>query len=200
MVQRWSDIDWYSVFLSYFSHEGAVDASSDSPALAPHAPESLGGHQRSEELWNEFERRFGERNTSAQVNDGANFRITRLAAKVCMPASWLLSSCNENELWCLNFFCALSVPQLCAYCVGFVRSLYELHPIGYYSEYHFWLGLQDVVGLGPDVDVPSASKGVCDFSKISTLAVVTILNLAHLQMVKGGLGDGNAISLKFGLC
>jgi len=62
------------------------------------------------------------------------------------------------------------------------------------------LGLQAAVGLGPDVDVPSASKGVCDFSKISTLVVVTILNLARLQMVKGGLGDSNAISLKSGLC
>ena len=78
---------------------------------------------------------------------------------------------------------------MCAYCVGFVRSLYELHPIGYYSEYHFWLGLQAAVGLGPDVDVPAASKGVDDFSKIPTLAVVTIFKLTHLRMVKAGLGE-----------
>jgi hypothetical protein len=44
------------------------------------------------------------------------------------------------------------------------------------------------------MDVSSTSKSVCDFSKILTLAVVTILNLACLQMVKGGLGDNNAIS------
>ena len=63
MVQRRSNIDWYSVFLSYFSHNGAVDASSDSPTLAPQAPKSLGGRQRSEELCSEFERRFDERST-----------------------------------------------------------------------------------------------------------------------------------------
>jgi len=56
----------------------------------------------------------------------------------------------------------------------------------YYSEYHFSLGLQAAVSLGPDVDVPSASKDVDDFSKIPTLVVVTIFNLAHLQMVKAG--------------
>jgi hypothetical protein len=44
--------------------------------------------------------------------------------------------------------------------------------------------LQAAVGLGPDVDVPAASKGVDDFSKIPTLAVVTIFNLAHPRMVK----------------
>ncbi|XP_066355064.1 ubiquitin-like-specific protease 1D [Miscanthus floridulus] len=106
MVRRWSDIDWYSVFLSYFSHEGTVNASSDSLALAPHAPESLGGRQRSEELCSEFERCFGERSTGVQVNDGVNFRITHPAAKA-------------------------------------------------------------TVGLGPDVEAPSASNGVCDFSPVN---------------------------------
>ena len=113
MVQRRSNIDWYSVFLSYFSHEGAVNASSDSLALAPHAPESLGGRQRSEELCSEFERCFGERSTGAQVNDGVNFRITHPAAKVCTPASSLFSSCNENELWCLIFLCAFGSSVVC---------------------------------------------------------------------------------------
>ena len=51
------------------------------------------------------------------------------------------------------------------------------------------LGLQAAVGLGPDVDVPSASKGVDDFGKIPTLAVVTSFNLAHPRMVKAGLGE-----------
>jgi len=113
MVQRRSNIDWYSVFLSYFSHNGAVDASSDSPTLAPQAPKSLGGRQRSEELCSEFERRFDERSTGTQVDDGANFRITRLAAKVCTPASSFLSSCNENELWCLIFLCAFYSSVVC---------------------------------------------------------------------------------------
>ena len=56
-------------------------------------------------------------------------------------------------------------------CLGFVRSLYELHRVGY-SEYHFSFGLQADIGLGQDL--PSASKGVYDFSKIPTLAVVII--------------------------
>jgi hypothetical protein len=56
-------------------------------------------------------------------------------------------------------------------CLGFVRSLYELHRVGY-SEYHFSFGLQADIGLGPDL--PSASEGVYNFSKIPTLAVVII--------------------------
>jgi hypothetical protein len=103
-MRRRSDIDWYSVFLSYYSHDGVVDASFNSPVPAPQAPESLGGRQRSKELCSEFERRFGEHSTGLQVDDGAHFRITYPASKVCMPASSLLSSCNGNELWCLIFF------------------------------------------------------------------------------------------------
>ena len=102
-----------------------------------------------------------------QVDDGAPFRITRLAGKVRTHASSLLSLCNENE-WC----CLI---------VG-------------YSAYHFLLGLQAAVDLGRDMDVSSASKSFCDFSKILTLVVVTISNLARLRMIKGGLGDNNAIS------
>jgi hypothetical protein len=106
MVRRRSDIDWYSVFLSAFSHDGAVDASSDSPAPAPQAPASPGGRQRFEEPRNEFERRFGP---GAPVDDGPHFRLTRAVAKVRTPASSLLCSCNENELWRL-IICALSAP------------------------------------------------------------------------------------------
>ena len=86
------------------------------------------------------------------------------------------------ELWC-SISCAHPVAQLCAYYVGFVRSLYELHPISS-SAYHFSLGSLATVGLGPDVDVPSASKGICDFSKISTLVVVTIFNLDVYRWLK----------------
>jgi hypothetical protein len=86
---------------------------------------------------------------------------------------------------------------LCAYCVGFVHSIYQLYPISYYSEYHFSLGLQAAVGLGPGVDVPAASKGVDDFSKIPTLAVVTIFNLEHLRMVKAGLGEFGLMSWSY---
>ena len=54
--------------------------------------------------------------------------------------------------------------------------------------------MQAAVGLGPDVDVSAASKGVDDFSKIPTLAVVTIFNLAHLRMVKAGLEEFGLMS------
>jgi hypothetical protein len=111
------DIDWYTVFLSYYSNDGAIDASTDSLAPAPNdgaidastdslapapqAPTSPGSRQRSEEPRSEFERCFGVRSTGVQVDDGAPFRITRLAGKVRTHASSLLSLCNENEWWCL---------------------------------------------------------------------------------------------------
>jgi len=44
------------------------------------------------------------------------------------------------------------------------------------------------------VDVPSASKGVDDFSKIPTLAVVNIFNLAHQRMVKVGFREFGLMS------
>ncbi|KAG0521636.1 hypothetical protein BDA96_08G178200 [Sorghum bicolor] len=94
------DIDWYTVFLSYYSNDGAIDASTnslapapndgaidastDSLAPAPQAPTSPGSRQRSEEPRSEFERCFGVRSTGVQVDDGAPFRITRLAGKAAV--------------------------------------------------------------------------------------------------------------------
>ncbi|XP_021321807.1 ubiquitin-like-specific protease 1C [Sorghum bicolor] len=130
MVRKRSDIDWYSVFLAAFSHDGAVDADSDSPAPGPQAPTSPGGRQRFEEPHSEFERRFG---SDALVDDEPHFRLTRATTKAA-------------------------------------------------------------VSLGPDVDVPSASKGVDDFSKIPTLAVVNIFNLAHQRMVKVGFREFGLMS------
>ena len=69
-------------------------------------------------------------------------------------------------------------------CLGFVRSLYELHRVDY-SEYHFSFGLQADIGLGPDL--PSAFKGVYDFSKIPLLSL-SFFNLARLQVVNTCLG------------
>ena len=106
MVRKQSDIDWYSVFLAAFSHDGAVDADNDSRAPRLQAPTSPGGRERFEEPHNEFERRFG---SDAPVDDEPHFRLTRATTKVCKPASSLLCSCNENKLWCL-IICVLSVP------------------------------------------------------------------------------------------
>ncbi|KAG0521633.1 hypothetical protein BDA96_08G177900 [Sorghum bicolor] len=102
MVRKQSDIDWYSVFLAAFSHDGAVDADNDSRAPRLQAPTSPGGRERFEEPHNEFERRFG---SDAPVDDEPHFRLTRATTKAA-------------------------------------------------------------VSLGPDVDVPSASKDVDDFSPV----------------------------------
>ncbi|CAD6267057.1 unnamed protein product [Miscanthus lutarioriparius] len=154
MVRRRSDIDWYSVFLSAFSHDGAVDASSDSPALAPQAPASLGGRQRFEEPRNEFERRFGP---GAPVDDGPHFRLTRVAAKaavglgpdVDVPAASKgvddFSPVDEDEQreHVSHEHCSKSSPK--------------------FSGQKKNDGQADI-GLGPDL--PSASKGVYDFSPV----------------------------------
>ncbi|KAG0521634.1 hypothetical protein BDA96_08G178000 [Sorghum bicolor] len=58
MVRGRSDIDWYTLFLSYYSNDSAIDASSDSLAPVPQAPTSPSSRQRSEEPCSEFERCF----------------------------------------------------------------------------------------------------------------------------------------------
>lgn len=95
MGRRNDDIDWKSVFLSYFSHGASSDpaatrasgvamaASSDDDERRRGSP---GLHQRSEGPRSELERRFGECcRPGAQVDGGAqaqHCRVTRAAAKV----------------------------------------------------------------------------------------------------------------------
>ncbi|CAD6269637.1 unnamed protein product [Miscanthus lutarioriparius] len=154
MVRRRSDIDWYSVFLSAFSHNSAVDASSDSPGPASQAPASPGGRQRFEEPCNEFERRFGP---GAQVDDGPHFRLPRAVAKaavglgpdVDVPSAskgvddFGLVDEDEQGEHVSHEHCSKSSPK--------------------FSGQKKNDGQADV-GLGQDL--PSASKGIYDFSPV----------------------------------
>ncbi|ONM01991.1 hypothetical protein ZEAMMB73_Zm00001d031017 [Zea mays] len=108
MGRRNDDIDWKSVFLSYFSHGASSDpaatrasgvamaASSDDDERRRGSP---GLHQRSEEPRSELERRFGKCcRPGAQVDGGAqaqHCRVTRAAAKAAVGLGPDVSSASN---------------------------------------------------------------------------------------------------------
>lgn len=132
MGRRNDDIDWKSVFPSYFSHGASSDSAAtraSGVAMAASSDDderrrgSPGLHQRSEEPRSELERRFGKCCCpDAQVDGGAqaqHCRVTRAAAKVrnaVTHACSLLCSCHGDELWCLYYLCAFCCSvYFCAY-------------------------------------------------------------------------------------
>ncbi|PWZ54392.1 Ubiquitin-like-specific protease 1D [Zea mays] len=98
MGRRNDDIDWKSVFLSYFSHGASSDSAAtraSGVAMAASSDDderwrgSPGLHQRSEEPRSELERRFGKCccPDAQQVDGGAqaqHCRVTRAAAKAAV--------------------------------------------------------------------------------------------------------------------
>lgn len=212
MGRRNDDIDWKSVFLSYFSHDASSDSAAtraSGVAMAASSDDderrrgSPGLHQRSEEPRSELERRFGKCcRPGAQVDGGAqaqHCRVTRAAAKVrnATHACSLLCSCHGDELWCLYYLCAFCCSfYFCAYVLRRFCSRSLALSISF-SEYNFSLGLQAAVGLGPDVS--SASNVVYDLSKIPSYACCRyrFFNLARLRVVLKvdweNLGSSNGV-------